>query len=119
MPETVAVVHDYLNQRGGAERVALELARMWGEAPIYTSLYRADQTFPEFAEREVRVSYLDRLPISHGFRNLFPLYPSAFWGLGRLGYDVVISSSSAWAHGVRTAQQSTHVVYCQIGRAHV
>lgn len=108
----VAVVHDYLNQRGGAERVALELARMWPDAPIYTSLYRRDHTFPEFAEREVRTSYLDRLPISHGFRNLFPLYPSAFWGLGRLGEELVISTSSAWAHGVRTSRRATHVVYC-------
>lgn len=107
-----AVVHDYLNQRGGAERVALELARIWPDAPIYTSLYRRDHTFPEFAEREVRTTYLDRLPISHGFRNLFPLYPSAFRALGRLDEDVVVSSSSAWAHGVRTSPRSTHVVYC-------
>jgi glycosyltransferase involved in cell wall biosynthesis len=112
MAGTVAVVHDFLNQRGGAERVALELARMWKDAPIYTSLYRREQTFPEFAERDVRTSYLDRLPISHGFRNLFPLYPSAFWSLGRLERDIVVSTSSGWAHGVRTAPDSLHLVYC-------
>ena len=107
-----AVVHDYLNQRGGAERVALQLAHMWPGAPIYTSLYREDQTFPEFSEREVRTTYLDRIPISHGFRNLFPLYPSAFRALGTLDHDVVVSSSSGWAHGVRTSPETTHVVYC-------
>lgn len=60
----------------------------------------------------MRTSYLDRLPISHGFRNLFPLYPSAFWSLGRLDQDIVVSTSSGWAHGVRTVAGSTHLVYC-------
>src|SRR4051794_35501450 len=108
----VAVVHDYLNQRGGAERVALELARLYPEAPIYTSLYRAGSTFPEFAERDVRQSYVGRLPIDHGFRNLFPLYPSAFRSFGVLDQRLVLTSSSGWAHGVRTALGATHIVYC-------
>lgn len=109
---SVAVVHDYLNQRGGAERVALEMARLWPQAPIYTSLYRPDSTFPEFAEREVLSSFLGRLPVDNGFRNLFPLYPAAFRGLGTLHQDLVVSSSAGWAHGVRTGRQTTHVVYC-------
>jgi glycosyltransferase involved in cell wall biosynthesis len=109
---TVAVVHDYLNQRGGAERVALELARLWPDAPIYTSLYRPDSTFPELRERDVRVSWLDRAPVDAGFRRLLPLYPAAFRGLGVLDHDVVVSSSSGWAHGVRTAEGTVHVVYC-------
>ncbi len=108
----VAIVHDYLNQRGGAERVALELARAWPDAPIYTSLYREDSTFPEFKEHDVRASWLDKAPSDQGFRNLFPLYPAAFRGLGVLDADVVVSSSSGWAHGVRTAEEALHVVYC-------
>jgi hypothetical protein len=40
----VAIVHDYLNQRGGAERVVLEMSHMWPSAPIYTSLYRPGST---------------------------------------------------------------------------
>jgi glycosyltransferase involved in cell wall biosynthesis len=107
-----AVVHDYLNQRGGAERVALELAELWPGTPVYTSLYRRDSTFPEFAGHDVRTSWLDRLPADGQFRSLFPLYPSAFRGFGTLDHDVVISSSSGWAHGVRTAPGSVHVVYC-------
>lgn len=109
---SAVVVHDYLNQRGGAERVALELARLWPDAPIYTSLYRPGSTFPEFAARDVRTSFLSRLRADRGFRNLFPLYPAAFRTLGTLGGDVVVSSSSGWAHGVRTAPDTTHVVYC-------
>ena len=105
-------MHDYLNQRGGAERVALEIARLWPDAPIYTSLYRPASTFPEFAEREVLASFLSRLRTDRGFRNLFPLYPAAFRGLGTLRHDLVVSSSSGWAHGVRTGPGTTHVVYC-------
>jgi glycosyltransferase involved in cell wall biosynthesis len=109
---SVAIVHDYLNQRGGAERVVLELARMWPDAPIYTSLYRPGSTFPEFGQHDIRRSPLDRLPVNGRFRALAPLYPAAFRSLGTLEQDIVISSSSGWAHGVRTAPGSLHVVYC-------
>jgi glycosyltransferase involved in cell wall biosynthesis len=109
---SVAVVHDYLNQCGGAERVALELTRTWPGAPLYTSLYRPSSTFSEFAQLDVRVSPLDRLPVDEHFRALAPLYPAAFRAFGELSEDVVISSSSGWAHGVRTAGGSLHVVYC-------
>jgi glycosyltransferase involved in cell wall biosynthesis len=109
---SVAIVHDYLNQRGGAERCVLEMASIWPHAPIYTSLYRPQSTFPEFAGRDVRTSPLDRLPVDRGFRRLLPLYPAAFASFGQLSQDVVISSSSGWAHGVRTAPGSFHAVYC-------
>jgi hypothetical protein len=109
---SVAVVHDYINQYGGAERVALELARIWPGTPLYTSLYRPASTYPEFADEDVRVSRLDRIPVNEGFRALAPLYPLAFRSLGTFSQEVVISSSSGWAHGVRTAPESLHVVYC-------
>ena len=108
----IALVHDYLNQRGGAERVVLELASIWPCAPIYTSLYRPQSTFPEFASRDVRPSALDRVPVDRGFRNLFALYPAAFRSLGEIDADVVIASSSGWAHIARTATRALHVVYC-------
>lgn len=92
--------------------MALELARMWPGAPVYTSIYRPSSTFPEFRGLEVRTGPLDRLPIDRRFRALAPLYPWAFRSLGTLAEDVVISSSSGWAHGVRTATDSLHVVYC-------
>jgi glycosyltransferase involved in cell wall biosynthesis len=108
----VALAHDYLNQRGGAERVVLELARMWPDAPLYTSLYRPESTFPEFREVDVRTSFLDRLPVDAGFRNLLPLYPAAFAALGPVDADVLITSSSGWAHGLRVRSPGRHVVYC-------
>ncbi len=112
MTGKVALVHDYLNQRGGAERVALELATMHPEATLATSLYRPNSTFPEFARCTIATSYLDRLPVDRGFRALLPLFPSAMRDLGVLDADVVIASSSAWAHGVRTTDRAFSVVYC-------
>lgn len=110
--ESVAIVHDYLNQPGGAERCVLEMARIWPGAPIYTSLFRPESTFPEFGHLDVRTSPLDRLPVDKRFRALLPLYPAAFRALGKLDHQLVISSSSGWAHGVRTGPETLHVVYC-------
>jgi glycosyltransferase involved in cell wall biosynthesis len=109
---SVAIVHDYLNQRGGAERVVLELSDMWPKAPVYTSLYRPGSTFPEFERHEIRATVLDRLPVDRGFRNLFPLYPAAFRMLGEIDADVVLASSSGWAHMARVKPTALHVVYC-------
>ena len=109
---SVAIVHDYLNQRGGAERVVLEMARIFPGAPVYTSLYRPSSTFPEFAGLDVRTSPLDRLPVDARFRTLLPLYPAAFRALSPLHEEVVISSSSGWAHAIRTDPSSAHLVYC-------
>ena len=108
----VAIVHDYLNQRGGAEKVVLEMSNMWPDAPIYTSLYRPDSTFEGFRGRDIRTSFLDRIPVDRGFRNLFPLYPAAFWSFGEIDADVVIASSSGWAHMARPVEGAVHVVYC-------
>jgi len=108
----VAIVHDYLNQRGGAEKVVLELAGLWPDAPIYTSLYRPESTFAEFRGREIRTTLLDRLPVDRGFRNLFPLYPRAFRSFGEISADTVIASSSGWAHYARAVPDALHAVYC-------
>ncbi len=112
LPQDVALVHDYLNQRGGAERVVLELAAMFPSAPLYTSLFRPDSTFPEFAQLDVRASFLDRLPVDRRFRALFPLYPAAFRSFGPIDAALVISSSSGWAHFARTSPRAFHAVYC-------
>jgi glycosyltransferase involved in cell wall biosynthesis len=112
LPTDVVLVHDYLNQRGGAERVVLELAAMFPDAPIYTSLYRRMSTFPQFAALDVRTSFLDRLPVDRHFRTLFALYPSAFRSFGPLDAELVVTSSSGWAHTVRTTPRTFHAVYC-------
>jgi glycosyltransferase involved in cell wall biosynthesis len=108
----VAIVHDYLTQRGGAERVVLALHELFPDAPIYTSVYDPENTFPAYAGRDIRTSFMQRLPHrGDAFRALLVLYPIAFSRLRLEGYDLVLSSSSGWAHGV-DADGAVHVCYC-------
>lgn len=108
----VAVAHDYLNQRGGAERVALALALMFPGAPLYTSLYRPQSTFPQFQGVDVRASFLDHVPVDRRFRALLPAYPLAMAALGPIAADLLIASSSGWAHGLRVKAGGRVLVYC-------
>jgi hypothetical protein len=108
----VALVHDYLNQRGGAERVVLDLADIFPRAPIYTSLYRPGSTLSGFQTHDIRVSFLDRAPVDRSFRLLFPLYPAAFRSFPPIDAEIVVASSSGWAHFARAAPSAFHVVYC-------
>jgi len=109
----IAIVHDYLNQFGGAERVVCELAKIYGDAPIYTSIYHPDMTWPELQHSEVRHSWLQNLPFSRKmFKILLPLYPLVFAGMKLSGYDVVISSSSSFAKGIAVDKGTIHICYC-------
>jgi len=107
-----ALVHDYLNQRGGAERVFRHIADLYAEAPIYTALLDPAATGDLIDPRRVRVSALQRIPFARrGFRYLAPLYPAVFESFDLASYDLVVSSTSSWAKGVRTAPGATHVCY--------
>jgi glycosyltransferase involved in cell wall biosynthesis len=106
-------VHDFLLDLRGAERVFMELCRMWPEADIFTAVYDEHGTEGRFAHRNVHSSFLQRLrPTAHTFRALLPLYPSAIESFDLSGYDLVVSSSSAWAHAVLCDANTTHVSYC-------
>lgn len=109
MGET-AIVHDYLTQRGGAERVVLSLHRVFPGAPIHTSLFDPSGTYAEFGDCDVRVSGLDRLHVlRRDHRRALPLLAPTFSAM-RIDADVTICSSSGWAHGVRA--EGAKVVYC-------
>jgi glycosyltransferase involved in cell wall biosynthesis len=109
----VALVHDFLLDLRGAERVFLELCAMYPQADVFTAVYDEDGTEGRFAARNVRSTFLQRLrPTARTFRPLLPLYPAAMESLDLRGYDLVISSSSAWAHGVIPDEDATHVCYC-------
>jgi glycosyltransferase involved in cell wall biosynthesis len=106
----VAIVHDYLTQRGGAERVALAMTRAFPEAPVYTSIYDEETTFPEFRRVDVRTTWLNRLaPLRRRHRLALPLLAPAF-GHQTVDADVILCSTSGWAHGVRSTGRK--VVYC-------
>lgn len=108
---SVAITHDYLTQRGGGERVVLELLELWPGAQVATLAYDPASTFPEFASHRVRESVLGPLRGHKAMRALAPLYPLAFRAFGRFDQDLVISSSSGWAHQVATSPSTRHVIY--------
>jgi glycosyltransferase involved in cell wall biosynthesis len=109
----VAIVHDYLNQAGGAERVVAVLHRMFPDAPIFTTLFDPRAVGMPLAKADVRVSWMRRLPDwRRNFRRYMPLYPFAVRSFDLRGYDVVITSSSAFAKGVRVPPQAFHLCYC-------
>lgn len=106
------MVHDYLNQRGGAERVFAHFVAAWPDAPVYTSLYDARELGDLVPAPRVRTSFLQHFPLHERyFRALAPLYPCAFERFDLTPYDVVVSSTTAWAKGVRTRADAIHVCY--------
>jgi glycosyltransferase involved in cell wall biosynthesis len=113
MAPRVALVHDFLLDLRGAERVFAAICEAWPDADVYTAVYDENGTEGRFAGRRPRTSFLQRVrPTSRTFRPLLPLYPHAIESFDLRGYEIVISSSSAWAHGVLVDPGATHVCYC-------
>lgn len=109
----VALVHDFLLDLRGGERVFLKLCDMYPEAELFTAVYDRAGTDGRFEGRRIHTSFLQRLrPDSGSFRRYLPLYPQAMESLDLRGYDLVLSSSSAWAHGVLPPAGAVHVSYC-------
>lgn len=109
----VALAHDYLLVMRGAERTFSAIADLYADAPILTLLYDEQGTGGRFAERTVMTSPLQHLGANQGsFRKLLPLYPTAVARLRPPPSDVLLSSSSAFAHGVRAPHDAVHVCYC-------
>jgi len=111
--QRVALVHDFLLDIRGGERVFLELCHMWHDADIFTAVYDEEGTEGRFAGRNVQTSFLQRLrPSARTFRALLPLYPAAIESFDLSDYELVVSSSSAWAHAVLCGEESVHISYC-------
>lgn len=106
----IAIAHDYLTQRGGAERVVLALHRIFPDAPIYTTLYDPEGTFPEFRDARIITSPLNRVGLLRRHHRLaLPLLPLAS-SLLRVLARLSIVSTTGWAHGFRFAGDS--LIYC-------
>ena len=113
MERRIALVHDFLLDVRGAERVFAALCDLYPQADLFTAVYDGRGTEGWFAHRDVNTSFLQRLrPTAKTFRGLLPLYPYAMESLDLSSYDLVISSSSAWAHGVIVDPETVHVCYC-------
>lgn len=109
----VAIVHDWLNQMGGAEQVLEALHQLYAEAPIYTSMY-APELMPEaYRSWKIHTSFMQRLPgVTRHHQAFLPLYPLAFESFDLSAYDLVISNSSAFCHGVLSRPDACHINYC-------
>jgi glycosyltransferase involved in cell wall biosynthesis len=108
----LALVHDWLNQIGGAEDVLETLVEMFPRAPVYTSMYWPEGMPSAYRTWDIHTSWMDRLPgIYHHHQLYLPLYPLAFAKTDLSSYDVVLSNKSGFCHAVRTGQ-AVHVCYC-------
>lgn len=109
----VAIVHDYLNQMGGAERVVGVLHRMYPDAPIFTTIVDRDKLLPELRDADIRTTWMQRIPgVLKRFKLFFWLYPFAVSSMNLKGYDIVISSSSAYGKGAPVDEGAVHICYC-------
>jgi glycosyltransferase involved in cell wall biosynthesis len=109
----IALIHDWLNQIGGAEDVLADLVTLFPDSPIYTSLYAPD-IMPEFYKKwDIRPLWMDKLPAIHTKHQPYlPLYPIAWGGLKLKGYDLLLSNKSGFCHGVRYETGTIHICYC-------
>jgi glycosyltransferase involved in cell wall biosynthesis len=109
----VALVHDWLTNMGGAERVVINFKEIFKDAPIYTTIYNPDNLDDELKNIDVRTSFLqNKKDAKKNHQKYFPFMPMAFESFDLNDYDIVLSSSSSCAKGVVTNPNTMHVCYC-------
>jgi glycosyltransferase involved in cell wall biosynthesis len=109
----IALVHDWLNQKGGAERVLEQLVALYPDAPVFTSMYFGDRMPESYRSWDIRTTFMQRLPAIASHHQMYmPLYPLAFRNTRLDQYDLVISNKSGFCHGVRTGPRTKHICYC-------
>ncbi|HRJ40827.1 MAG: glycosyltransferase [Caldilineaceae bacterium] len=112
----LALVHDWLNQMGGAENVLEELVDLFPAAPLYTSMYDPAKMPDAYRRWDIRTTFMQRLPgYSDHHQAYLPVYPLAFSRTDLSGYDLVLSNKSGFCHGVATrngSRKAVHVCYC-------
>jgi glycosyltransferase involved in cell wall biosynthesis len=109
----IALVHDYLVQYGGAERVLECFAEIWPHAPIYTLIYDKEKTHGFFKDKRIYTSFLQNFPYSRSNHRVFPpLMPPAIEQFDFSKYDIILSDSSSYAKGAITPPETLHICYC-------
>lgn len=110
----IAIVHDFLTKIGGAEKVLLEIINAFPDAPIFTLLYSEEGTKNIFSKKEIRPSYLNKYPkdLINSKKFLLAKFPQAIESFDFSEYDIVISSSNSFAHGIITKPSTFHICYC-------
>jgi glycosyltransferase involved in cell wall biosynthesis len=108
----IALVHDYLVQYGGAERVLDAFCELWPDAPIYTLVYSKKLMHGNFDDKDIRTSFLQRVPLAAARHRIFPQFmPFAIEQFDFSKYDIVLSDSSSFAKGIITGPQTLHICY--------
>ena len=108
----VAIVHDWLVNYGGAERVVETMLEIFPQADIYTLVYDEKKMEKSFPKEKVKTTFLQKIPkATKLYTKLLPLMPLAFEELDLTNYDLVISSSSCCAKGVITSPNTLHISY--------
>ena len=109
----VALIHDWLNQVGGAENVLETLVRMYPGAPVFTSMYAPEKMPAQYRQWDIRTSFMQRLPgVTAHHQAYMPIYPLAFSRMELTGYDLILSNKSGFCHGVPAPTEATHICYC-------
>ncbi len=109
----IAFVHDYLVQYGGAERVLQAFTEIWPQAPIYTLIHDAEAVHHQFDGKEVRTSFLQKVPFAKKHHRIFPpLMMLAIEQFNLDYYDVILSDSSSFAKNIITKPDTLHISYC-------
>lgn len=108
----IALVHDYLVQYGGAERVLEAFGEIWPYAPVYTLIYDPESMRGKFQGKRIYTSFLQHWPLARKHHRLFPpLMPLAIEQFDFRQYDVVLSDSSSYAKGILTRPETLHISY--------
>lgn len=111
----VGIIHDYLAQAGGAERVIEAMHPVFPDAPIFTSVYDPKSTLACFHGMDIRTSFLQKFKFARSakwHKLMLPLYPMAFESFDFSGYDVLVSNTTGFAKGVISGPETCHIAYC-------
>lgn len=108
----IALVHDYLVQDGGAERVLAAFQRIFPHVKTYVTVYNPKHSHPDFKDKKIITSFLNNWPLAKGhYQWYLPILPIAVEHLDLSGYDLILSSSSSFAKGVIAPAGSKHFCY--------
>ena len=111
--KSIALVHDWLNTLGGAERVLIELHKIFPDAPVYTLFHNKKFTAQYLPDAEIRPSFLQKIPfITKNYKYLFFMMPTAIESFDLSGFDTVISSSAIFSKGLVIKPKTKHICYC-------
>ncbi len=109
----IALVHDWLTGMRGGEKVLEVLCDLYPQATLYTLLHNKGSVSKTIEDREIRTSFIDRMPLkARRYRNYLPLFPAAIESFDFSAYDLILSTSHAVAKGARPAPGALHICYC-------